>query len=327
MGRWATCHLTALVAGVSALSSCPVAWAVPDDSRSVASEQSSITQEIPSLGELGPVELIQQGFQFLEGPAKAPDGSIYFTDIPAETIYRLDPAGGIAAFQQPSGHANGLMYAGEGRLFVCQMDGRLAALDLATKQWTVLADTFEGNRFNAPNDLVIDQAGGVYFTDPRYRAPEPWPQGVEAFYYRSAAGIITRLGADLKAPNGIALAPDEKTLYVIPSAQSEMMAYPVESPGKLGMGRVFCQLQQVGESTDGGGDGLAIDSQGNLYITSAAGIQIFSAAGELLGILQVPEQPANCAFGGPDNKTLYITARTGLYRCRLPVAGHLQRPQ
>jgi gluconolactonase len=281
---------------------------------------------IPSLGTVGPVQLIQDGFQFLEGPAKSPDGTLYFTDIPAETIYQLSPEGEITEFFKPSGFANGLMYGGDGQLFVCQMAGALSVINLASKQLTVLAAQYQGVRFNAPNDLVVDQAGGIYFTDPRYRAPEPWPQGVEAFYYRSADGQLTRLGDDLRAPNGIALSPDEKTLYVIPSMQAEMMAYPIEAPGVLGMGRVFCQLQQVQDQTAGGGDGLAVDGEGNLFITSAAGIQVFSKAGELLGIIRVPEQPANCAFGGPDNKTLYITARKGLYRCSMPIVGHLQRP-
>lgn len=281
-------------------------------------------REIPSLGPVGEVELIQSGFKFLEGPAKVPDGRIFFTDIPDETIYQLDVEGKVSQFLRPSGHANGLMYGGSGQLLVCQMDGFLSTVDIESRQLTVLAGSYENSRFNAPNDLVIDREGGIYFTDPRYRAPNPWPQTVEAFYYRSKDGQVTRLGDGMLAPNGIALSPDEKTLYVIPSMQSNMMAFPVENSGKIGDGRVFCQLQQVGDQTDGGGDGLAVDVNGNVYITSAAGIQIFSDAGELLGIIEVPEQPANCAFGGPDNKTLYMTARTGLYRCTMPVAGHLQ---
>jgi len=282
------------------------------------------SQEIPSLGTVGKVELIQSGFKFLEGPAKAPDGKIFFTDIPAATIYQLGVDGKITEFFKPSGFANGLMYAGNGRLFICQMEGKLSMIDLASNQLVVLAEQYQGVRFNAPNDLVVDREGGIYFTDPRYRAPEPWPQTVESFYYRNKDGVVTRLGEGLKAPNGIALSPDESTLYVIPSMQSDMMAYPVDSPGRIGAGRVFCQLQQVDGQTDGGGDGLAVDAKGNLYITSAAGIQVFSDAGELLGIVKVPEQPANCAFGGEDNSTLFITARTGLYRCRMPIAGHLQ---
>ncbi len=279
--------------------------------------------ELEGLGRVGEVEKIQGGFQFVEGPAKTPDGSIYFTDIPAESIMRLSTDGKIDVFLRPSLHANGLMYGGEGRLLACQMDGQLAAIDLESKEVTVLTKEFEETRFNACNDLVIDRAGGIYFTDPRFRAPDPWPQGKEAFYYRDPKGVVTRLGDDLQAPNGIALSPDEKTLYVIPSMQAEMMAYPVVSPGKLGPGRLLCRLQQKGSRTDGGGDGLAVDSRGNLYITSATGVQVVSPEGNALGTIEVPEQPANCAFGGPELKTLFITARTGLYRCSMPVAGHV----
>ena len=286
-----------------------------------------LAQDLKGLGKVGVVELVQGGFQFVEGPTKTPDGSIYFTDIPAESIFRRDPQGAITLFLKPSGYANGLMFGGDGTLLACQMDGQLVSIDLQTKDVRILAKEYRDKRFNACNDLVIDRDGGIYFTDPRYRAPEPWPQVKEAFYYRTSEGEVTRLGDNLLAPNGIALSPDEKTLYVVPSLQAEMMAYEVAAPGKLGASRVLCRLQQVGNATNGGGDGLAVDRQGNLYITSAAGIQVFSSQGALLGIISTPEQPANCAFGGPDNKTLFITARTGLYQCKMPISGHLQRTQ
>lgn len=113
------------------------------------------------------------------------------------------------------------------------MDGQLVSIDLTSKQVTTLADKFNDKRFNACNDLVIDKQGGIYFTD-CFKAPEPWPQGTEAFYYRAADGKVSRLGDDLSAPNGIILSPDEKTLYVIPSMQRQMMAYAISEPGKLG---------------------------------------------------------------------------------------------
>ncbi|HBE67529.1 MAG TPA: gluconolactonase [Planctomycetaceae bacterium] len=291
----------------------------------VKAERTSPPVTLEGLGPTGPVELIQGEFQFTEGPAWTPDGSLYFTDIPAEKIMRLGPGGQIKTFLEPSLHANGLMYGGKGRLLACQMDGRLVAIDLKTKKTKVLTDSFEDTRYNACNDLVIDRQGGIYFTDPRYRAPEPWPQGKEAFYYLSADGKLTRLGDDLTAPNGIALSPDEKTLYVIPSMSSKMMAYPVQSPGQIGDGHVLFELKQPEGKRDTGGDGLAIDSQGNLYITTALGVQVVSPDGKLLGIIRCPEHPANCGFGGEDLKTLFITARTGLYQVRVPVAGHLQR--
>src|SRR5690606_15935584 len=142
-------------------------------------------------------------------------------------------------------------FGGQGRLLACQMDGQLVSIDLQTKQITVLADQFQQKRFNACNDLVIDKLGGIYFTDPRYSAPEPWPQVREAVYYRSADGNVVRLIDDLKAPNGVGLSPDQQTLYVIPSMSDQMMAYEVKQPGVLGSGRVLCRLQQVGDATDG----------------------------------------------------------------------------
>ena len=303
-----------------ALYSCGIAYFV------LFTSSHSVGQtKLAGLGNTGTLEKIASGFEFLEGPAKAPDGSVYFTDIPPGKILRLTTNDKIETFFTPSLHANGLMYGGENKLLACQMDGRLVAIDLTSKEVAVLADKYNGKRFNACNDLVIDKQGGIYFTDPRFRAPEPWPQGKEAFYYRSAEGDVIRLGEDLPAPNGIALSPDEKTLYVIPSRQCTMMAYEIESPGKLGSAKEFCILDQVEGQTDGGGDGLAVDVQGNLYITAPKGIQVVSPEGKTLGIIAVPEKPANCAFAGKHNKTLIITARTGLYRCNMPVAGLIHR--
>jgi gluconolactonase len=225
-------------------------------------------------------------------------------------------------FLEPSDHVNGMMFNAAGRLFACQMDGRLAAMDFETKKLTVLADGYQGKRFNAPNDLVLDRAGGVYFTDPRFRAPEPWPQGKEAVYYRAGDGKVTRLIDNLPAPNGVILSVDEKTLYVVPSMQQEMMAYPVKAAGELGEGKVFCSLTQPEGMTGTGGDGLTIDTKGNLYITSRLGIQVFDAAGKHLGIIKFPEQPANVTFGGPDNRTLFVTARTSLYSAAMQSTGH-----
>lgn len=285
-------------------------------------------EPIPNVGPTSEVTLVQGDFEFTEGPTKTPDGSIYFTDVRTESIYRLAPDGKVELFIKPSGFINGLMYAGENRLFGCQMgEGRVVSIDLKSKEITSLADKYNDKRFNACNDLVIDKQGGVYFTDPRFRAPEPWPQGTEAFYYRAADGKVTRLGEDLTAPNGIALSPDEKTLYVIPSMQRQVMSYSVEEPGKLTDRKVLCEMKQQGANTTQGGDGMTIDTQGNLYLTTALGVQVFSPAGKLLGIIEVPEHPANVTFGGQDNKTLYITARRGLYKCSLLATGHQYRTE
>jgi len=285
----------------------------------------SLSQTI-SLAELGPVGQVQKvhgGFSFTEGPASHADGSIYFTDIPTARIHRLAPDGTLSVLQESSGHANGLMLAANGELFKCEMDGKVTALNLDTMQQRIVASTFGGKRFNAPNDLVIDKAGGVYFADPHFRAPQPLPQGKTCVYYVTATGKVTRLIDNLKAPNGVILSPDEKTLYVIPSGQAEMMAYPVMGPGELGAGRLFCQLKQRAGQSGRGGDGVTVDQFGNLYIASSLGLQVFNRTGQMLGLLEFPEQPANVTFGGPQGKTLFVTARTGLYKLEMKVTGHL----
>lgn len=276
---------------------------------------------IAGIGPKGPITKVHSGFKFTEGPAADSKGNLYFSDIPNEKIHKVDAKGTLSTFVEKSNTSNGLMVSKKGELFACEMTGQIAAYGADGKR-RIVADKYEGNRFNAPNDLVIDQAGGVYFTDPAFRAPTPLPQGKTAVYYVSAEGKVTRLIDDLPNPNGVILSPDEKTLYVIPSGQKQMMSYPVEAPGKIGKGKVFCELEQAKAGANGGGDGLTIDEKGNLYITSAIGLQVFDPQGKKLGVIAFPEQPANATFGGPDNKTLFVTARTSLYSVPMDVAGH-----
>ena len=276
---------------------------------------------IPGIGPVADVKQVHTGFEFTEGPAADASGNLYFTDIPKNRIHKLDASGMLSIFVEPSGHCNGLMVAGD-RLLACEMDGRLKQYNLADAKEAALAEQYEGKRFNAPNDLVIDQSGGIYFTDPRFRAPDPWPQGKEAVYYRAADGKVTRLIDDRKAPNGVILSPDEKTLYVIPSMEKEMWSYPIEAPGKLGAGKVLCELRQK-DGGSSGGDGLTIDTAGNLYITSAMGIQVVNPGGKILGVIAFPEQPANVTFGGPDHRTLFVTARKSLYSVAMEATGHV----
>ena len=269
----------------------------------------------------GEVEKVHGDFKFTEGPAWDPQGVLYFSDIPDQEILLLSENDALSMFTDQSNFANGLVVAADGRLLACEMGGQVAAYDVKTKARTVLAGTFEGKRFNAPNDLVIDAEGGVYFTDPLFRAPEVLPQGVQAVYYIAKSGEVSRLTGNLPAPNGVGLSPDGKRLYVIPSQQSEMLVYDVNGPGQISGQRVFCTLKQPKGRQDTGGDGMAVDVEGNVYITTHLGVQVFSAEGQPRGLVAFPEQPANVAFGGPDRKTMYVTARTGLYRVTMPIAG------
>ena len=278
---------------------------------------------IPGIGPVGDIEVVAADLQFTEGPTIDGEGNLYFTDIPADRIHRWTEADGLSVFLEPAGHANGLMWTAGSGLRACQMDGKLVGIDIKTREVTTLAEQFEGARFNAPNDLVVDRSGGTYFTDPLYRAPMPLPQGMMSVYYVSAAGEVSRVVDDMPAPNGILLSPDEKTLYVIPSQDSKVMCYPVLEPGKLGEGEVFCEIQQTEDSNGKqGGDGAAIDTKGNLYFTTALGIQVFTPAADYLGAIAFPEHPANVTFGGSDFKTLIVTARTSVYRVRMEAIGH-----
>ena len=279
-------------------------------------------EPIPGIGPKGPATKVAGGFGFIEGPAADGQGNLYFSDIPNARIHKLDAQGKVTVFREKSNKSNGLMVDGKGRILACEMDGAVVALSADGQGREVLADQHNGKPLNAPNDLVIDKTGGIYFTDPMYGAKTPLPQGKTCVYYLPKGGKPVRLLDNLPNPNGVILSPDEKTLYVIPSSQRQMMAYPVEAPGKLGAGRVFCELAQRRPGGNSGGDGLAVDVQGNLYITAETGVQVWSPAGKLLGTLVFPEQPANCDFGGPGNKTLYATARTGLYQVELEIPGH-----
>lgn len=284
------------------------------------------THAADPISPVGLVQVVRDDFEFTEGPAYDPTSkTLYFSDIPANKIYALDAKGEVSVFLDPSNHTNGIVSRRDGestgKLFACQMDGQIVAYDTKTKATEVLADQYDGERFNAPNDLVVDRDGGVYFTDPLFRAPQPLPQEIQAVYYRAADGNVTRVTGPIAAPNGVALSPDGKRLYVVPSMQAEMLAYPVTGPGKLGDETVLCKLVQPEGKSGTGGDGMVVDVEGNLYITSQLGVQIFSATGEYRGIVQTPQVPANVTFGDEDGKTMYITARTGLYKVRMPIAG------
>src|SRR5262245_14435511 len=280
---------------------------------------------IPGIGPVGPVQKVQGGFVFTEGPAADRSGNLYFTDVRAQKIHKLGTDGTVTVIREQSNGANGLMFNAKGELIACEMgSGAVVAYSPDGKERRVLAGEYNGKRFNAPNDLVIDKQGGGYFTDPQFNAPTPLAQRDRSVYYLAPDGKVNRLfERDHPAPNGVILSPDEKTLYVIPTFSADMMAYPVESPGKVGAGKVFCSLKQPAGRENTGGDGLTIDTKGNLYITSALAVQVFDRPGKHLGTIAYPEQPANCDFGGPEMKTLYVTARTSLYAVKMEAQGHV----
>jgi len=264
----------------------------------------------------GPVETVAEGFQFTEGPVWLTSGELVFSDIPADTIYRTDKS----AFRKPSGKSNGLTLDTEGRLIACEHWNRRVTRTEADGTITVLAENYDGKKLNSPNDVVVRSDGIIYFTDPPYglegREQEQPCQGV---YSIAPDGTLALLVDDFIKPNGIGLSPDEKTLYVADTEGNHIRAFDVAEDGSIGNGRVFCELPYP--------DGMAIDTKGYVWSTAGDGVRVISPAGELVHTVTVPQGPANCAFGGEDGKTLYITARTGLYKVRVATPGILSSPR
>jgi gluconolactonase len=268
------------------------------------------------------VDRLATGFQFTEGPVWNPvDGVLLFSDIHANRIYAWSPDGGVTLFREPSGNSNGLTYDQAGRLILCEHETRrLARLD-RQDVYTVLSDRFQGKRLNSPNDVVVKSDGTIYFTDPPYgiqpEAQELPFQGV--FRFDPARQAMTLLAEDFDRPNGLAFSPDEGVLYVADSSsRRHIRAFTVRPDGTLCDGRVFAVIRS---EAPGNPDGMKIDVEGHLYSAAAGGIWVFQADGETVGVISTPETPANCAWGDDDGRSLYITARTSIYRIRLTVPG------
>ncbi|GMV92906.1 MAG: gluconolactonase [Candidatus Hydrogenedentota bacterium] len=260
----------------------------------------------------GPVETVAEGFQFTEGPVWLTSGELVYSDIPADTIFRTDKS----VFRKPSGKSNGLTLDQEGRLIACEHWNHRVSRTEDDGTIVTLADTYEGKKLNSPNDAVVRSDGTIYFTDPPYglegREQELPHQGL---YSIAPDGTLTLLVDDFIKPNGIGLSPDEKTLYVADTEGLEIRAFDVAEDGSLSNGRVFCDLPYP--------DGMAIDTKGNVWCTAEDGVRVFTPAGELVHTVVAPQAPANCTFGGNDGKTLYITARTGLYKVGVVTSGIL----
>ena len=257
--------------------------------------------------------------KFTEGPAYSPKGYLLFSDIPNSRIVRLDQDGTASDFLKPSGKANGLVFDSHGVLYACQGEARrVVKIALQDGKVEPLCETYDGKPLNSPNDLALDGRGGLYFTDPRYGQDMKIDQSCMGVYYIDAAGKTTRVIDKLQRPNGILVSAGGKSLYVAEPNKRELLKYEITGPGQLSEGKVIFTGDQT---LDGGGpDGMCLDQHGNIYATYKE-IVVLKPDGGLIGRIPVPEHPANCTFGGPDGKTLYITARTSLYSVAMNVAG------
>ncbi len=291
------------------------------------------------------IEILAEGFNWAEGPLWQPSGEfLLFSDVPENVVYRWDSGEGLSRWLAPSGNtgyatgaregANGLLLDSEGRLVLCQHgDRRVARLDTlprrADPRFTTLADRYNGVRFNSPNDAVYHSSGDLYFTDPPYglEHPDSSDLGYQGVYRLTPDGTVTLLTSELSRPNGIALSPDEKILYVAnsDSERAVWMAYDLAPDGSISNGRVFFDATDWVGSRAGLPDGLKVDVNGNVFATGPGGVLVFSRDGDHLGTIRLPVPAANCAFGD-DGRSLYITADMYLLRVRMTTRGRIGLP-
>jgi gluconolactonase len=274
--------------------------------------------DVDPIAGIGPAEEVPKGqfnFLFLEGPLwLAKDGVLLFSDIPANRIYKLTPPSTIEIFREPSGNSNGLNLDNQGLLIVCEHSNRRVTRTLANGMIMPVADTYMGMKLNSPNDAIIRSDGTIYFTDPPYGIPMGQQQelGFEGVFRVTPGGQLSTIVEDMNRPNGIALSPDESTLYVSDSETPEVRAFPVNADGTTGPGTKLISKTS---------DGMAVDDAGNLYLTNYLGVEVYRPDGTLRGNIPIAGQKTNVSFGGADRRTLYITTDSALYRVVLNVPG------
>jgi len=314
----------------------------PDQAGGVQPVMDEIVRLDPALDDIASgdakIEKIAGGFQFTEGPIWIRDGGyLLFSDPNANTIYRWTPDGQVSVFRSKSGYtgvdigeynqpgSNGLTLDRDGRLTIDEHGNRRVTRLEKNGVLTVLAERYEGKRLNSPNDLVYRSDGALYFTDPPFGLPKFYDDPRKELRFSGVFllkdGHLKVVSTDLLGPNGLAFSPDEKYLYVDnwDVKKKVIMRYEVSPDGSLSNGLVF--LDATAEPGEQAWDGLKVDQRGNVYAAGPGGVWIMSPAGRHLGTIKAPEQPANMAWGDDDGRTLFLAARTSVYRVRLKVPG------
>jgi gluconolactonase len=279
-----------------------------------------MADKLSTILETTQAERLATGFVFTEGPLWHPDGFYYFVDVRSSVLYRLTPGRPHEVVREKTGGGNGTTFDLQGRLVLCVGENRRVTRTAGDGRIEVLMDRFEGKRLNRPNDVVCKSDGSIYFTDPGLRVPLGERELPYAGVYRVAPDGAQSLVADFEYPNGLAFSPDERRLYVANTRWAQYIhVLELDAGGAMVRRRIFADMSS--DETDGVPDGMKVDVEGRVYCTGPGGTWVFAPDGSQLGIIRTPEVPANVAFGGPDLKTLFFTARTSVYTMRVKVAG------
>lgn len=262
------------------------------------------------------VSLVKNGFAFTEGPLwRAASNDLLFNDVVGNATKKLTLPDTVVDFRNPSGLANGMALDPAKKLVVCEGfgGGRRVSRENGMGGFDTVLDMWMGKKLNSPNDVIVRSDGTIYFTDPDYAVVVDKQQTYNGVYRIAPNGTPSLVASDLNLPNGIVLSPDEKILYVADNGTAKIYKFDVAADGSTSNKTLFVNVNQP--------DGITVNDQGDLFVAAQTGVEVFKADGTSLGKLTVPQQPANVAFGGADRKTLFITARTALYKAELSVSG------
>jgi gluconolactonase len=264
-------------------------------------------------------EKVAGGFVFTEGPLWHPDGFFYFVDVRSSMLYRITPGQAHQEVRKTIG-GNGTTFDLQGRLILCEGDGRRVTRTALDGTVTTLIDRFESKKLNRPNDVICASDGAILFTDPSLRVPFAEREVEHAAVYRIAPDGAVGMVAAFEYPNGLALSPDERTLYVANTRWTKYIhAIELNGAGEMMRRRIFADMSSDG--TDGVPDGMKVDATGRVFCTGTGGVWVFEPDGTRIGIIETPEVCANIAFGGPDLRTLLFTASTSVYTLRVKTPG------
>ena len=266
-------------------------------------------------------ERLATGYLLAEGPLWHPDSYLIFADVRRNHIFRLIPGGEPELIRENSGGANGMTFDLQGRLIMCEGDNRRVTRMEPDGTITPIAERWEGRRLHRPNDVVGRSDGSLYFSNPGARL-EPSLREIDfnGVHRIAPDGMVTAVVTEMEYPNGLAFSPDEDILYVANSRPSRYLsAFDVRPDGSATNGRVFADMSS--DAPVGVPDGIKVDVEGRVYCAGPGGCWVFEPSGDLLGVIRLPENPANCAWGGPDNRTMFVTARTSVYSLRMKTPG------